>query len=82
MNPITQRSTTPAQQNGGGSQTKPTSQKATINQEMNASDRNANDRLVYLLGNFMVSYISVVGNGNVNAKIATGSPDFGHGQEW
>lgn len=56
MNPITQRSTTSAQQNGVGSQAKNNAHahKVATNQEANM-EKLANDRLVYLLGNFMVS---------------------------
>ena len=54
MNPITQRSTISGQQNGIGSQAKNASHKATINSEGN-TEKLANDRLMYLLVNFMVS---------------------------
>ncbi len=82
MNPITQRPTTPAQQNGAGPQLKPTAQKATINQDMNAADRHANDRLIYLLGNIMVSYLTVLGFANADSILVTGPPNFSHDQEW
>lgn len=55
MNPITQRSTTPAQQNGVGSQARAVSLKSTSNQETGTYDRHSNDRLLFILGNFMVS---------------------------
>ena len=54
MNPITQRSTTSGQQNGVGSQSKNNAHKAAIIQDSNM-EKLANDRLVYLLANFMVS---------------------------
>ena len=54
MNPITQRSTTSGQQNGVGSQVKNNTHKGAMNQESN-TEKLANERLVYLLGNFMVS---------------------------
>lgn len=54
MNPITQRSTTSGQQNGIGSQTKNAAHKAAINSEVNM-EKLANERLMYLLVNFMVS---------------------------
>lgn len=55
MNPITQRSTTPAQQNCAGSQGKVTTQKFASVQETSTPEKHANDRLLYLLGNFMVN---------------------------
>jgi len=69
MNPITQRSTTPAQQNGAGPHTKPTLQQTTVTQDMNASDRHANDRLLFLLGNFMVSYFQIASVPKSNTKL-------------
>ena len=54
MNPITQRSTTSGQQNGIGSQAKNVTHKATINSEGNM-EKLANERLMYLLMNLMVS---------------------------
>ena len=54
MNPITQRSTTAGQQNGIASQAKNTAHKAPIIPEANM-EKLANDRLVYLLVNFIVS---------------------------
>ena len=53
-NPITQRSTTPAQQNGAGSQAKSVVPKPPDNRETNTPDKHANDRLLYLFGNMMV----------------------------
>lgn len=55
MNPITQRSNTPTQQNGVGLQAKATTQKPPNHQESATPERHANDRLLYLLGNFMVN---------------------------
>ncbi len=81
MNPITQRSTTPAQQNGAAAQTKPALPKTTTNQDMNASDRHANDRLLFLLGNFIVSYSQIVSAVKSNTKHIIGSSDFDYGQE-
>ena len=54
MNPITQRSTTSGQQNGVGSQAKNNAQKTATNQEA-STEKLANERLLYLVGNFMVS---------------------------
>ena len=54
MNPITQRSTTSGQQNGVGSQAKNNAHKVAINQEANM-EKLPNERLMYLLANFMVS---------------------------
>ncbi|MCJ1370049.1 hypothetical protein MMC20_001261, partial [Loxospora ochrophaea] len=50
MNPITQRSHGPSQQNGTS---KATLQKANASQETNTADQHAHDRLLFLLGNFM-----------------------------
>lgn len=55
MNPITQRSTTPAQQNGTGNQAKAVAQKPVNNRETNSPEKHANDRLVFLFGNMLVS---------------------------
>ncbi len=54
MNPITQRSTTSAQQNGVGSQAKNNAHKAVMGQDANM-EKLANERLVHLLANFMVN---------------------------
>ena len=54
MNPITQRSTISGQQNGIGSQAKNATHKATTNSE-GSMEKLANERLMYLLVNFMVS---------------------------
>ena len=54
MNPITQRSTTSSQVNGLGTQTKSNAHKATVNQE-GSIEKLGNERLMYLLLNFMVS---------------------------
>ena len=54
MNPITQRSTTSGQLNGLGNQTKANAHKTTANQE-GSIEKLGNERLVYLLLNFMVS---------------------------
>ena len=56
MNPITQRSNTPTQQNGVGLPAKATTQKPPNHQESITPEKHANDRLLYLLGNFMVKY--------------------------
>lgn len=54
MNPITQRSTTSGQQNGVGPQAKNHTHKAATNQETNF-EKLGNERLLYLIANFMVS---------------------------
>ena len=54
MNPLTHRTTTPAQQNGVGAHSKNSPQKPFANQEVAAIDKHAHDRLVYLYGNAMV----------------------------
>ena len=54
MNPITQRSTTSSQQNGVGSQAKNNAHKSATNQET-GTEKIANERLTYLMAQFMVS---------------------------
>lgn len=54
MNPITQRSTISGHQNGIGPQAKNATHKATISSEGNI-EKLANERLMYLMVNFMVS---------------------------
>ncbi|KAI4164474.1 MAG: hypothetical protein LQ342_001787 [Letrouitia transgressa] len=74
MNPITQRSTTPGQQNGSISQPRPGAQKTAVSQESNSADRQTHDRLLYLLGNFMGLTASVtVKNGDVFSGIFCGA---------
>lgn len=53
MNPITHRSNNVGQQNGAGQQAK-SGQRATGHQDANASEKLVHERLLYLLGNFMV----------------------------
>lgn len=55
MNPITQRSNTPGQSNGAGSQTQSTS-KASTNQELNPASKAANhERFLWLTATSLVS---------------------------
>lgn len=54
MNPITQRSTMPAAQNGNIAQPKTSTQKSAANVELANADKHAHDRLVFLMANFMV----------------------------
>ena len=54
MNPITQRSTTPAGQNGALTTSKPGPQKAPFHAELSTADKHAHDRLLYLMANFLV----------------------------
>ena len=54
MNPITQRSTNTGQQNGVGSQAKNNAHKVSTSQETGV-EKLANERLMYLIANFMVS---------------------------
>ena len=56
MNPITQRSTTPGQQNGAGLQTKSNAQKPAPNLGPRRVDQNTQERMFHLLGSFMVSH--------------------------
>ncbi|KAL8711363.1 MAG: hypothetical protein Q9220_004260 [cf. Caloplaca sp. 1 TL-2023] len=53
MNPITQRSTTPASQNGNVSQARVGPQKSVPPMEVGNADKHAYDRLVYLMANFL-----------------------------
>lgn len=53
MNPITQRSTTPGQQNGAGVQNK-ASQKTMPNENAHSAEKTVHERLLYLFANFMV----------------------------
>ncbi|KAL8728979.1 MAG: hypothetical protein Q9166_005074 [cf. Caloplaca sp. 2 TL-2023] len=74
MNPITQRSTLPAGQNGNISQPKASSQKPATNMEMGNADKHAHDRLVFLMANFMGLPASVtVKNGDVFSGVFFGS---------
>lgn len=54
MNPITQRSTIPAAQNGNLAQLKTSPKKPAANMELANADKHAHDRLVFLMANFMV----------------------------
>lgn len=54
MNPITQRSTTPGQQNGVVSQSKP-APKASL-QDSTSGEKPCNERLMFLFANAMVSF--------------------------
>ena len=53
MNPITQRSITPSQQNGAAPQPKSNAQRAAINADAGEQERS---RMFHLLGTFMVRY--------------------------
>ena len=57
MNPLTQRSTNTAQQNGVPSQGRGVSTKASTNQETATPDKHAHDRLLALYANAMVSHL-------------------------
>lgn len=54
MNPITQRSTAPTQTNGITPNQALGLQNSSVTQETSTLDKHANDRLVYLLGSFVV----------------------------
>ena len=54
VNPITQRSTNSGQQNGVGSQAKHNAHKVATSQETGV-EKVANERLLYLMANLMVS---------------------------
>lgn len=54
MNPITQRSSTPGQQNGAGPQSKSNTQKTSMNVDPRYMDQYTQERMLHLLGNFMV----------------------------
>lgn len=73
MNPITQRSTTSGQQNGVGPQAKNNVHRAAINQEASI-EKLANERLMYLLVNFMGLTATVtLKNGEVFSGIFFGA---------
>lgn len=55
MNPLTQRSTTPAYQNGNATQGKGTTSKPTLNHDAGAPEKYFNDRLISLYANAIVS---------------------------
>ncbi|SLM34481.1 LsmAD domain [Lasallia pustulata] len=72
MNPITQRSTTPAQPNGVGGHPKPSSQRSMPASETSTPDRHANDRFLFLLANFIGLQSTVtVKNGDTFSGILT-----------
>ncbi|KAL9001119.1 MAG: hypothetical protein Q9169_000302 [Polycauliona sp. 2 TL-2023] len=74
INPITQRSTIPAAQNGNLAQPKASTQKPPANMELANADKHAHDRLVFLMANFMGLPASVtVKNGDVFSGIFYGS---------
>ena len=56
MNPITQRSSTSNQQNGVGPQPKGNTPKTAMNLDPRNVDQCTQERMLYWLGNFMVSY--------------------------
>ncbi|MCJ1271313.1 hypothetical protein MMC22_011213 [Lobaria immixta] len=79
MNPITQRSTTPAQQNGAGNQAKAVSQRPVNNRETNSPEKHAHDRLIFLLGNMIGLPASItVKNGDIFTGIFFGTILEGH----
>ncbi|KAL9591965.1 MAG: hypothetical protein Q9179_007194 [Wetmoreana sp. 5 TL-2023] len=79
MNPITQRSTTPASQNGNISQPKAAPQKAVPNMEVGNADKHAHDRLLFLVTHFLGLPVSItVKNGDVFSGIFYGSSFEGH----
>ncbi|KAL9601326.1 MAG: hypothetical protein Q9219_002621 [cf. Caloplaca sp. 3 TL-2023] len=63
MNPITQRSTTPANQNGSISQAKAGSQKPAANMEIGTAEKLAHDRLLFLMTHFLGFSASVTVKG-------------------
>ena len=60
VNPITQRSTTPSQSNGTAGSITTTPHKTSVEEVTETADKQANDRLLYVLGSAMVSicYVS------------------------
>ncbi|KAI4224673.1 MAG: hypothetical protein L6R36_004481 [Xanthoria steineri] len=74
MNPITQRSTMPAAQNGNLAQPKISPKKPAANMELANADKHAHDRLVFLMANFMgLPALVTVKNGDVFSGIFCGS---------
>ncbi|KAL8694728.1 MAG: hypothetical protein Q9218_000654 [Villophora microphyllina] len=79
MNPITQRSTTPASQNGNIAQAKAATQKPVLSMEVGNADKHAHDRLVFLHTHFLGLQASItVKNGDVFSGIFYGSSFEGH----
>ncbi|KAL8859539.1 MAG: hypothetical protein Q9178_003938 [Gyalolechia marmorata] len=73
MNPITQRSTLPAAQNGNFSQSKASTPKPAANTELANAHKHAHDRIVFLMANSMGLPTSVtVKNGDVFSGIFFG----------
>ncbi|KAI4174549.1 MAG: hypothetical protein LQ348_006362 [Seirophora lacunosa] len=74
MNPITQRSTTPAAQNGNISQPRAAPQKPASNMELANADKHARDRLLFLMSHFMgLSTTVTVKNGEAFSGIFFGA---------
>ncbi|KAL8970783.1 MAG: hypothetical protein Q9183_001361 [Haloplaca sp. 2 TL-2023] len=74
MNPITQRSTTPASQNGNISQSKMAAQKPALGMDIGHADKHAHDRLLFLLTHFLgLQAFITVKNGDTFSGIFYGS---------
>ncbi|KAL8942856.1 MAG: hypothetical protein Q9211_001219 [Gyalolechia sp. 1 TL-2023] len=81
MNPITQRATTPAGQNGGISQAKPGSLKAASGMDVGNADKHAHDRLLFLMTHFMgLSAFITVKSGEVFSGVFFGASLDGNDQ--
>ncbi|KAL8831794.1 MAG: hypothetical protein Q9170_005151 [Blastenia crenularia] len=81
MNPITQRSTTPASQNGSISQAKSGPQKPTPAMEAGTADRHAHDRLLFLMTHFLGLCASItVKGGDIFSGVFYGASLEGNGQ--
>ncbi|KAL9021315.1 MAG: hypothetical protein Q9185_001425 [Variospora sp. 1 TL-2023] len=82
-NPITQRSTTPASQNGNVSQPRAGPQKPVPNMELGQADKHARDRLVFLMAHFMgLSATVTVKNGEAFSGIFFGASLDGSDQAY
>lgn len=81
MNPITQRSNTPASQNGGISQTKQGSQKPSSGMDVGSADKHAHDRLLFLMTHSLGLSTSItVKSGEVFSGIFYGASFDGNDQ--
>ena len=59
MNPITQRASASGQQNGAGPQLKGNTPKTASNLDPRNIDHYTQERMLHLLGNFMVCFMSL-----------------------
>ncbi|KAL8721505.1 MAG: hypothetical protein Q9225_001850 [Loekoesia sp. 1 TL-2023] len=83
MNPITQRSTTPASQNGNTFQAKTGPQKPASNMEVGNADKHAHDRLLFLMTHLLGLSASItVKSGEIFSGIFFGASLEGNDQSY